>query len=199
MSELPSRLPRLRWWVLVVGLALAGVMLLVDQPAVDWLSRDPTRSALARPLDFIMSAGGLVVILALMNCYPNRVRLWVGFLLPMLLSAGMAHGLKWLIGRARPLAEEGPLAFDFFTRDTSFPSGHTAGAVSAAVLLGIYFPRARWVFYFFAACTAFKRILDRWHYPSDVFAGAVVGLLAVYVSVRLLGPRYYQKDAATPK
>lgn len=199
MSEMPSRLPRLRWGVLLAGLGLAGVALLFDQAVVDWLSRESVRGRIAKPLDVVMGAGGLIAVLAILNCYPNRVRLWVGFLVPMLLSAGIAHGLKWLIGRARPLAEEGPLAFDFFTRDTSFPSGHTAGAVTAAVVLGIYFPRARWVFYFFAACTAFKRILDRWHYPSDVFAGAVVGLLAVYVSVRLLGLRYYQKEAATPK
>lgn len=198
MPEPPSRLPREHWTLLLLGLALAALSLLVDQRLTDWLTARATRDVIGPPLDFVMSAGGLVVVLAILNSYPNRKRLWVGFLAPLLFSTALVHLLKWLAGRARPDDHVGALHFEPLTADTSFPSAHTSGAVTAALLLGIYFPKARWVFYFFAACTAFKRILDSWHYLSDVFAGAVLGAFCVYLSLRLLGPRYYQKGLPRP-
>ena len=74
----------------------------------------------------------------------------------------------------------------YFNRG-SFPSGHTAGAFSAATIFSRrYGPRHHWVPYVaypLAALIGFSRVSDSAHFPSDVFLGGtlayVIGRYAV--------------------
>jgi undecaprenyl-diphosphatase len=99
-------------------------------------------------------------------------------------AAGLVNdALKIVFGRARPgpwLAgdESGFGFFRYGFRFASFPSGHTATSVAAAVALGILLPRFRRVFAALALLIAVSRIVLGMHYPSDVLAGALVGLAA---------------------
>jgi membrane-associated phospholipid phosphatase len=85
--------------------------------------------------------------------------------------------LKRLVGRVRP-SVWGPFAYVPFSWQpeyASFPSGHSITAFSAAVALGILFPRARPIFWLYALTIAASRVIITVHYPSDVIAGALVG------------------------
>jgi membrane-associated phospholipid phosphatase len=85
--------------------------------------------------------------------------------------------LKRIIGRVRPSAL-GPFAyipFSWQSEYASFPSGHSATAFSAAVALGLLFPRARLALWVYAVTIALSRVVITVHYPSDVIAGALVG------------------------
>lgn len=87
--------------------------------------------------------------------------------------------LKHLIGRARPrLTYEttfiGPSLRSGYD---SFPSGHTAVAYCLAYILSQHFPKYRFIFYSFAIFTGLERIEGISHFPSDVLAGAVLGLI----------------------
>jgi membrane-associated phospholipid phosphatase len=111
------------------------------------------------------------------------------------LTAGVAaQGLKHLIGKARPRLTEGFVVIgpSFRSGYDSFPSGHTTVAFCFAYILSEYFPRYRVLFYLFAAATAFERVEDASHFPSDVIAGALLGLLVA----RLL--LAYLKDRGQP-
>jgi len=96
-------------------------------------------------------------------------------------SAGLVNDmLKIVFGRARPLLwVSGDMSgFDFFrygAKFASFPSGHTATSVAAAIVFSDLFPRGRFVFATFAILIAASRIILDAHYVSDVIAGAVVG------------------------
>lgn len=57
----------------------------------------------------------------------------------------------------------------------SFPSGHTLHAVSFTILIVVSFPALAWLCVPFAALVAISRVVLGLHYPSDVFAGAVIG------------------------
>jgi undecaprenyl-diphosphatase len=57
----------------------------------------------------------------------------------------------------------------------SFPSGHTLHAVSFTLVALAYFPMLAWVLVPFAASVAASRIVLGMHYPSDVFAAALIG------------------------
>lgn len=57
----------------------------------------------------------------------------------------------------------------------SFPSSHAVNNVAGATVLAFYYPKWTWAFASFAGLVAFSRIYVGVHYPSDVFAGAVVG------------------------
>ena len=70
----------------------------------------------------------------------------------------------------------------------SFPSGHAIGAFSMATIIAERYRRHRWVpwvAYGLAALVGFSRITLQAHFPSDIFAGAVLGYaISHYVVLR---------------
>jgi membrane-associated phospholipid phosphatase len=192
-----AQLARPIWWLLAIGILLAAAALLVDQPASDYLSDEVVRERIYE-LFWIPAAAGLYIfLLAILASFPNWRRLYVGFLSAVLLSALLTHALKWSVGRARPHQELGQWTCRPFSWDgnfESFPSGHSSGAIALAILLGIYFPRARWIFYFYAGMMGLERIVHYKHFLSDVLAGYVIGILATWICIRALGASFYQKD-----
>jgi len=70
----------------------------------------------------------------------------------------------------------------------SFPSGHTIAAFSIATVFANRYARRRWVpwvAYGLASFVGFSRISLQAHFPSDVFAGAVLGYsISHYVALR---------------
>jgi len=117
------------------------------------------------------------------------------FLFTTVAVSGLAADLlKALFGRARPvlLLDEGLYGFAGFQIDkvwTSFPSGHSATALSTAVTLSILFPRFRWLFSVAGVLIAFSRIALCQHYLSDVVAGSCLGVVTVF----FLYNRYFEK------
>jgi undecaprenyl-diphosphatase len=94
--------------------------------------------------------------------------------------------LKRTIGRPRPFDSCPDIracvrAIDCF----SFPSGHTLHAVAFLTILSAYFPLAGAALLPFVLLVAVSRITLGLHYPSDVAAGAALGV-AVASSVLLL-------------
>ena len=92
-----------------------------------------------------------------------------------------AQAIKHVVGRMRPrfLTEVG--AFDFLGPTlhrgaNSFPSGHTTSAFAAAMALGLIAPRLRVPLFVFAILIAVSRVATGNHFPSDVLAGAALGV-----------------------
>ncbi len=156
----------------------------------------------AAALQSLQSGVGWALVLALLSLYANGQRLCAGFLTAVVASTTLTHLLKWLIGRARPHTDLGLFHFnplhggqgDF----ESFPSGHASAAATLALLLSLYFPRARLLFLATAILTGLERIAADKHFPSDVLAGYVLGLTTVYVVVRILGSDYYRLELPAP-
>ena len=69
----------------------------------------------------------------------------------------------------------------------SFPSGHTASSFAAATVLGYYFKKYRYVFYVIASLIAFSRIYLYVHYPSDVLAGVLLGIVCALFTIKVIG------------
>src|SRR5690606_8495323 len=87
--------------------------------------------------------------------------------------------IKGMITRPRPLPNE-EIA-DWVRKvgeahGPSFPSNHAANVFAVAMILGWYFPRARYFFYAFATLVAYSRVALGVHYPSDVLCGALLGI-----------------------
>lgn len=94
---------------------------------------------------------------------------------------------KDIDGRLRPSAipPNGNFEDTWFANKTaawrgrgSFPSGHMIAAMAIATTFADRYPNPRWhrwVAFGLAALVGFSRITTQAHFPSDVFAGAVLG------------------------
>jgi membrane-associated phospholipid phosphatase len=116
-----------------------------------------------------------------------------------ILSAGAAlalaflvvHGTKIAVGRARPETGKGVLCFrgpggGAFDDDySSFPSSHTAAAFTVAAVLAATYPRGRWVFFALAAGCGLARVAEGRHFPTDCYAGALVGIASARLGIAL--------------
>jgi undecaprenyl-diphosphatase len=71
-------------------------------------------------------------------------------------------------------------------KTTSFPSGHAASAMAAAVLLTAFAPPFAAVWFALAVLMAMSRVYVGVHYPSDVAVGAVIGILVGLTSLGLV-------------
>jgi len=103
--------------------------------------------------------------------------------------------LKFILGRARPklLLQQGIYGFDLFGWHfehawQSFPSGHSATALSAALTLSLLFPRFKLAFIASGVLIAASRVVLCQHYLSDIVAGSVLG----GVTAVLLYQRYFR-------
>jgi len=82
-----------------------------------------------------------------------------------------------------------------FPNGYSFPSTHTTFAFALAVVLSSKEPKMKKIFFSLAILIAFSRVYLGYHYPGDVLAGAILGLLIGYGV--MAGYRYYKKRRAS--
>jgi membrane-associated phospholipid phosphatase len=92
------------------------------------------------------------------------------------------EGLKYTIGRERPNKGH-PHAFHPFGRDTSFPSGHTVPAFTAATIAVEEYPSVTTAVSLFGLATAVgvSRIAADEHWTGDVVASAALGVVIGHV------------------
>ena len=95
------------------------------------------------------------------------------------IQSAVIYSLKFLVQRQRPFLflemasklSKGPGEI----LDPSFPSAHAAFSFMMATLLALWFPRYRIIFYIVAGFIGWTRIYLGVHYPTDVFAGTLLG------------------------
>jgi undecaprenyl-diphosphatase len=138
---------------------------------------------------YIAAHGATLIIgallLYLIGKYVNRKFYNVGMslLIGLVTSGIVVQIVKHLIGRARPRITDSLVIIGPTFRGSydSFPSGHTAMAFCLACILSHYFPAYRIPFYLFAILEGLARIDGTSHFPSDVLAGAIVGIVIAKV------------------
>lgn len=69
----------------------------------------------------------------------------------------------------------------------SFPSGHTAAATLLAALVYLHFGAVAAPLMIWAGCVGASRVLLGVHFPTDILAGALLGLTVASLSVSLIG------------
>ena len=97
------------------------------------------------------------------------------------LTALISNGLKHLVGRPRPKfvhSGEWHFAPSWESGLDSFPSGHTAATFAVATVLAKRFPVLAPIWLSIAVFVGISRILRGAHFPTDIFAGAILGLLS---------------------
>ncbi|MGC4100123.1 phosphatase PAP2 family protein [Ferruginibacter sp.] len=106
----------------------------------------------------------------------------------LLLSGIITNATKRITGRQRPFE-----TYNFIVKrddesgGLSFPSGHTSSAFATATAVALRYHK--WYFvapsYLFAGSVAWARMYQGVHYPSDVFAGALVGAGSAWLTWKM--------------
>lgn len=203
----PPRVSPLRWhrgaaipMLAATVAAIVGAMFVIDTTAIEWALHLPpwlvdeaneiTNFGLSGyflyPLGFMLLALAAVWTPSL----PRRTQATLaaltarfGFLFLAIALPGLfATIVKRMIGRARPYvgSYDDPFAYmPFIWRAdyASMPSGHAATAAAAAVAIGAIWPRMRVVMWLYALTILSTRVIIGVHHPSDVIAGALVGVV----------------------
>ena len=187
----PTRYDRDDWVRVAFVLGTTGALFALDQPIHDFWQGD-VRSGLTDDLadgfatisdgrPFLLQSAGLYVVGEALGSKRESATALLSFE-SRILTAGLISGLKYVTGRHRPTAVNGPFNFegpgkaDF---NASFPSGHAGDAFAlAAVLDDIYsrdYPWAPYVAYPAAAAVGLARINEGRHWASDILLGGALG------------------------
>lgn len=138
----------------------------------------------------LLGNGGVLYILAAVTLMLLKYTRLQGYILALGLSINLIvvnFLIKPLVGRRRPYDfwQELPLITPALP-DSSFPSGHTAGAFALAAALLPAGSIAFAIALGYAALMGFSRVYLMMHYPTDVVGGAILGFSCGYLAVCLL-------------
>jgi undecaprenyl-diphosphatase len=94
----------------------------------------------------------------------------------------VGEAIKWIVGRGRPFVGGEANAFNFShfagtEAYASFPSGHAITSFALAFAVSVVWPRARAAMVAYAILIAATRLVLLAHHPSDVVAGALIGII----------------------
>ena len=103
-------------------------------------------------------------------------------LLAMSVPLVFGEVLKWIVGRGRPFVggQANPFNFVPFTGTeaySSFPSAHAITAFALAFAVAAIWPRMRGLMIAYALLILVTRLVLLAHHPSDVVAGATIGII----------------------
>jgi membrane-associated phospholipid phosphatase len=97
-----------------------------------------------------------------------------------------SFGVKDLAHRTRPFDAHPQIHPLYVVHSSSFPAGHAATAFAGATLLTYLAPRLWPLFTAVAVAIGFSRVYVGVHYPTDVLAGAAIGLAVAGIAIALL-------------
>lgn len=155
---------------------LAGQSLFLDKVIV----------FLASYLAYILIA--LFFVLLLISQYSRREKLQillVAGISTVIARFGITEFVRILYHRPRPFTEISVNQL-LSSNEWSFPSGHAA--FFFALSTAVYLYNKKWGIGFFIATIlmTLSRVAAGIHYPSDIIAGALIGIAASYAAFRIL-------------
>jgi undecaprenyl-diphosphatase len=113
-----------------------------------------------------------IAIGAVLAFLQRRPQIFVHVVLAVVAADLVSDLGKLIVHRHRPFEHQlGPNQGGY-----SFPSGHAATAFAGATTLAAYAPRYRVPLFVLASLIALSRLYNGVHYPTDVVAGALVGV-----------------------
>ena len=213
------------WLSVVIGVAIILLMYALDaweigqmpkrgSPGLWWMR---ILTDFGKDENVLGTLGVLLVAVAIMSAATRGIQrsllLGLGTRLQFLFFAVampvlIGEVIKWSVGRGRPFVggEANVFNFSHFAGTpaySSFPSGHSITAAALAFGVAALWPKARPVMIVYALVILATRLVLLAHHPSDVVAGALVGVIgAMFVrywfAARRLGFAIHRDGTIVP-
>jgi undecaprenyl-diphosphatase len=209
----------------IVGAAIVALMYALDAREIAWMP--PRGSAGLWPVRILTDFGKSAYVLWLLAAMLLALALVAPRLRTTSRSSLLAFGtrlqflffavlvpvlpgelFKWIVGRGRPFVGGEANAFNFAhfagtEAYASFPSGHAITSFALAFAVSSLWPQARLAMAVYAVVIAISRLVLLAHHPSDVVAGALIGVIgAMFVrywfAARRLGFAIRRDGAIVP-
>lgn len=197
-AEAARRAARQGLWLIVsLGAAIIALMYMLDAIEIGWMPKRGTPSLW--PLRILTDFGkseyvlwalfalAFVVLVASAAARGTARALLLGIgtrlqflFLAVLVPVMVTDLLKWAVGRGRPFVGSDVFQFSHFAGSpayASFPSGHATAAFALAFAVAALWPQTRWWMLMYALVICATRLVLLAHHPSDVVAGALVGVI----------------------
>lgn len=164
----------------------------IDLAILEWLQANlhhPILDAIFLSITALGNYGLVWVLLGLALILTKKYR-HIGITLMLALAFSFVVTnlvLKNMVQRPRPF-----ISYDYLkalmsnASGYSFPSGHATSAFAAAMVFYKYLPKYKVVFFGIASLVAFSRLYLLVHYPTDVIAGSMLGIISGWVAYRLI-------------
>lgn len=194
-------------WTVVIGLVMAvmvqqvvsmGWLAHFDQDAVRLARRiRATRDIISVTVMLGLRGLILTICLPLMGWISWKRRSWLpigGFLLVLLVETGLTGSLKMVIGRTFPYQTKRVEDMMIDAGELAFPSGHAANAAALWGYVAWYVSmqwsrRARLGMLLLTVLASITVGVSSWllrsHWPSDLLAGSLIGLVSLISVVAL--------------
>ena len=185
-------------WLKAGGVILiSGALYLADEEIRDFIQNNQSEELHAAAdvarqfgeISYLLPASGLTALAGYAFHDPKTADTGFLALKAILIAGATTRSLQLLTQRQRPFKEQGSELWNGsgikWGRD-SFPSGHSTVAWTLASVLSYQYSDQSWlppVVYSLAALTSLSRVYEDKHWSSDVFAGAVVGMLAARLTL----------------
>lgn len=199
-AEAARKLARHSLWLSAVGAALIIVLMVAfDRIEIQLMPARGTPSLWPIRIltdfgkdEYVLSVLGIALVLvalvaAGLHGTSRALLLGLGTRLQFLflsvaLSVFVGEILKYLIGRGRPFVGGAANPFNFIPFEgtgayASLPSGHAITAFALAFAVSTLWPRLRVVMFTYAIVILLTRLVLLAHHPSDVAAGALLGMV----------------------
>ena len=133
-----------------------------------------------------------IILSVVLICIKKTRKIGLLMIAALIINLVLCNGiLKHAVNRTRPyiVNPDAPLIYKR-PHDSSFPSGHTSASFSCAFVL--MFEKIKyWIpAIILSAMIGFTRLYLYMHYPTDVVAGILVGLISGYLSYKLMNTIY---------
>lgn len=178
--------------IILRTLGVVGVLMAFDKPLMDFV-QDNQNDTMTAITDFTNNFGeltgvgpiiGTSMALGLVFKNDQLKRAAIRSLGAIAIGQLTVEFMKAMTHRSRPRDNKGPYDFGgpgWSSDNTSFPSGHSAGAWSVMTVFATEFKDHKiipTVAYSLAALTSFARVYKNAHWLSDVTLGALVGWIS---------------------
>src|SRR3989338_3784599 len=137
---------------------------------------------LARDLPYILVLVFVIIALVSARAKQEKIKLLVLGLIAGILGRLAVEFIRFFYHRPRPFVSLPEVSNFLVENSYSFPSGHASFFFGLGTFIFLWNRRLGSVFLFLAFIISLARVASGVHYPSDIVAGAVIGVFFGYLT-----------------